>query len=74
VSPSHQMILPLARDDFTAAQFLVQEFGADAELRATMRIDVLTEQADLAGVSRWRCILRALGILRGFSAGGEPLH
>jgi len=59
-------------DIWRAANLLIRQHGADAELEAAKRADLMLERGDLDGQSLWRRIRRAIVELQAPPVG--PLH
>jgi len=59
-------------DVWRAANLLIRQHGADAELEAAKRADLMLERGDLDGQSLWRRIRRAIVELQAPPVG--PLH
>ena len=58
-------------DIWRAAQLLLKQHGADAELAAARQMDAAIEKGDPAGESVWKRVLRAIEELRRASPRGR---
>ena len=47
-------------DIWRAANLLIQQYGADAEIFAALRVDEFSEQVDVDGCALWLRIKRAI--------------
>jgi hypothetical protein len=59
-------------DIWRAANLLIQQHGADAELAAARRADLMLERGDLEGQTVWKRISRAIAELQAPPTG--PAH
>jgi len=59
-------------DIYRAANLLIQQHGADAEIEAARKADLMLDRGDIEGRNVWLRIKRAMGQLQAPRAG--PAH